>query len=267
VPGGRRPAAESALGRDAEAAPPTVPAAAIRPPSAPLTAAPRRSPAPRPPPPKSRQSHQPLPRTLQPRRPFPGPSDRSQVVTPYAKWRPVCISRGPGRPCLITSVTPVGFVDVATTFQGAETIKCGHGVYKVGWSLQSRPHAALRWQRSRCLDRSSGPRGRRDVAFSTDKAVSHAAGPRSTASNGEVEALLLPAVMRYDAPVTAARLEGRRAGHGAVGDRRRHGRLRRSRGPGGRHDRELPPPPGDTPAWLEGTAMTCPLPGVRDGLT
>jgi alcohol dehydrogenase class IV len=37
--------------------------------------------------------------------------------------------------------------------------------------------------------------------------VSHAAGPRSTASNGEVEALLLPAVMRYGAPVTAARLE------------------------------------------------------------
>ena len=39
------------------------------------------------------------------------------------------------------------------------------------------------------------------------QAVSHAAGPRSTASNGEVEALLLPAVMRYNAPVTAARLE------------------------------------------------------------
>jgi hypothetical protein len=31
---------------------------------------------------------------------------------------------------------------VATTFQGAETIKCGHGVYKVGWSLQSRPPGA-----------------------------------------------------------------------------------------------------------------------------
>jgi len=42
----------------------------------------------------------------------------------------------------ITSVTPVGFIDVATTFQGAETIKCGYGVYKVGWSLQSRRHAA-----------------------------------------------------------------------------------------------------------------------------
>ncbi|HJZ06884.1 MAG TPA: hypothetical protein VJ283_02295, partial [Trebonia sp.] len=69
----------------------------------------------------------------------------------------------------VTSVTPVGFVDVATTFQGAETIKCGHGVYKVGWRLQSRRHAA---------------------------------GPRTTASDGEVEALLLPAVMRYNAPVT-----------------------------------------------------------------
>jgi alcohol dehydrogenase class IV len=39
------------------------------------------------------------------------------------------------------------------------------------------------------------------------QAVSHAAGPRSTVANGVVEALLLPAVMRYNAPVTAARLE------------------------------------------------------------
>lgn len=39
------------------------------------------------------------------------------------------------------------------------------------------------------------------------QALSHAAGPRSTAPNGVVEALLLPAVMRYNAPVTAARLE------------------------------------------------------------
>ena len=39
------------------------------------------------------------------------------------------------------------------------------------------------------------------------QAVSHAAGPRSAESNGVVEALLLPAVMRYNAPVTAARLE------------------------------------------------------------
>jgi hypothetical protein len=75
----------------------------------------------------------------------------------------------PDPPSQGTSVTPVGFVDVATTFQGAETIECGHGVYKVGWSLQSRRHAA---------------------------------GPRPTASDGEVEALLLPAVMRYNAPVT-----------------------------------------------------------------
>jgi hypothetical protein len=111
------------------------------------------------------------------------------------------------------------------------------------------------------LSRSSGPGGRRDVAFSTDKAVSHDAGPRSTASNGEAEALLLPAVMRYDAPVTAARLE---VVAQVMAPARR---LRRSRGPDGRHDRELPPPPGDTPAGPEGTAMTCPLPGVRDGLT
>jgi len=39
------------------------------------------------------------------------------------------------------------------------------------------------------------------------QALSHATGPRSTASNGVIEALLLPAVMRYNAPVTAARLE------------------------------------------------------------
>ena len=39
------------------------------------------------------------------------------------------------------------------------------------------------------------------------QAVSHAAGPRSTTSNGVGEALLLPVVMRYNAPVTAARLE------------------------------------------------------------
>jgi alcohol dehydrogenase class IV len=38
------------------------------------------------------------------------------------------------------------------------------------------------------------------------QAISHAAGPRSSAANGIVEALLLPAVMRYNAPVTATRL-------------------------------------------------------------
>jgi alcohol dehydrogenase class IV len=97
--------------------------------------------------------------------------------------------------------------------------------------------------------------------------VSHAAGPRSTASNGEVEALLLPAVMRYDAPVTAARPEvvaqvmapsATGAGTGAcagLGDRAAatiESFLRRLVTP---------------PAGSEGTAMTCPLPGVRDGLT
>jgi alcohol dehydrogenase class IV len=38
------------------------------------------------------------------------------------------------------------------------------------------------------------------------QALSHVAGPRSTTANGVVEALLLPAVMRYNTPVTAARL-------------------------------------------------------------
>ncbi|MFY9773571.1 MAG: hypothetical protein WAK28_03250, partial [Trebonia sp.] len=36
-------------------------------------------------------------------------------------------------------------------------------------------------------------------------------------------------------------------------------------GPPARVDRL--PPPGDIPAATEGTAMTCPLPGVRDELT
>jgi hypothetical protein len=40
-------------------------------------------------------------------------------------------------PLSVTPVTPVGFVDAVTIFQGAETIKCGHGVYKVTWTLQS----------------------------------------------------------------------------------------------------------------------------------
>ena len=39
------------------------------------------------------------------------------------------------------------------------------------------------------------------------QALSHAAGPRSTTSNGVVEALLLPHTMRYNAPVTGERLE------------------------------------------------------------
>ena len=39
------------------------------------------------------------------------------------------------------------------------------------------------------------------------QALSHAAGPRSTTSNGVVEALLLPHTMRYNAPVTRERLE------------------------------------------------------------
>jgi len=38
------------------------------------------------------------------------------------------------------------------------------------------------------------------------QALSHAAGPRSSASNGVVEALLLPSTIRYNAPVTGARL-------------------------------------------------------------
>ncbi|HET6190323.1 MAG TPA: iron-containing alcohol dehydrogenase family protein [Trebonia sp.] len=38
------------------------------------------------------------------------------------------------------------------------------------------------------------------------QAVSHAAGPRSSVANGVVEAMLLPAVMRYNAPVTGVRL-------------------------------------------------------------
>jgi alcohol dehydrogenase class IV len=54
------------------------------------------------------------------------------------------------------------------------------------------------------------------------QAVSHAAGPRSSAPNGVVEALLLPVVMRYNAPVTAARLglvgQALGASDGADGD-------------------------------------------------
>lgn len=38
------------------------------------------------------------------------------------------------------------------------------------------------------------------------QALSHAAGPRSSVSNGVVEALLLPSTMRFNAPVTAAGL-------------------------------------------------------------
>ena len=38
------------------------------------------------------------------------------------------------------------------------------------------------------------------------QALSHAAGPRSSTSNGIVEALLLPYTMRYNAPVAGARL-------------------------------------------------------------
>jgi alcohol dehydrogenase class IV len=38
------------------------------------------------------------------------------------------------------------------------------------------------------------------------QALSHAAGPRSAVANGVIEALLLPHVMRYNAPVTHARL-------------------------------------------------------------
>jgi alcohol dehydrogenase class IV len=38
------------------------------------------------------------------------------------------------------------------------------------------------------------------------QALSHAAGPRSLVANGVIEALLLPYVMRYNAPVTACRL-------------------------------------------------------------
>jgi alcohol dehydrogenase class IV len=38
------------------------------------------------------------------------------------------------------------------------------------------------------------------------QALSHAAGPRSSTSNGVVEALLLPHAMRYNAPVTGKRL-------------------------------------------------------------
>jgi alcohol dehydrogenase class IV len=40
------------------------------------------------------------------------------------------------------------------------------------------------------------------------QALSHAAGPRSSVANGVVEALLLPHVVRYNAPVTAERLAG-----------------------------------------------------------
>jgi alcohol dehydrogenase class IV len=40
------------------------------------------------------------------------------------------------------------------------------------------------------------------------QALSHAAGPRSSVANGVVEALLLPYVVRYNAPVTAERLAG-----------------------------------------------------------
>ena len=38
------------------------------------------------------------------------------------------------------------------------------------------------------------------------QALSHAAGPRSSVSNGFVEAILLPSTMRYNAPVTKGRL-------------------------------------------------------------
>src|SRR5580700_3400464 len=85
---------------------------------------------------------------------FPGPVTGHKWSC-RAQGAPAC-TKSPGLtpPSQVTSVTPVGFVDVATTFQGAETIKCGHGVYKVGWSLQS--HATLRWRRSRRRRRSSG---------------------------------------------------------------------------------------------------------------
>jgi alcohol dehydrogenase class IV len=43
------------------------------------------------------------------------------------------------------------------------------------------------------------------------QALSHAAGPRSSTSNGIVEALLLPYTMRYNAPVAGARLARTRA--------------------------------------------------------
>jgi alcohol dehydrogenase class IV len=48
------------------------------------------------------------------------------------------------------------------------------------------------------------------------QALSHAAGPRSSASNGVVEALLLPYTMRYNAPVTGVRLGGIADALGAV---------------------------------------------------
>jgi hypothetical protein len=48
----------------------------------------------------------------------------------------------PDPPSQVTSVTLAGFVDVVTIFQGAETVKCGHGVNKAGWSQQSRPLGA-----------------------------------------------------------------------------------------------------------------------------
>jgi alcohol dehydrogenase class IV len=54
------------------------------------------------------------------------------------------------------------------------------------------------------------------------QALSHAAGPRSSVSNGVVEALLLPHTMRFNVPVTGPRLglvanalDGRAAGSGA----------------------------------------------------
>ena len=77
------------------------------------------------------RSHQPLLCTLRTSRPFSGSSDRSQVVMPCARCARVRKVARPDPPGQVTSVALVGFVDVATIFQGAETIKCGHGVYKV----------------------------------------------------------------------------------------------------------------------------------------
>jgi alcohol dehydrogenase class IV len=58
------------------------------------------------------------------------------------------------------------------------------------------------------------------------QALSHAAGPRSSVSNGVVEALLLPHTMRFNVPVTGARLaliadalDGGSTGQGAAEDR------------------------------------------------
>ncbi|WP_032404217.1 iron-containing alcohol dehydrogenase family protein [Rhodococcoides fascians] len=50
------------------------------------------------------------------------------------------------------------------------------------------------------------------------QALSHAIGPRSSASNGVVEALMLPHVTRWNAPVAAARIAGMGAGLG-IADR------------------------------------------------